>query len=65
MNNVVIASVEQRRDSAIHIHVSFLLQAPLPSGQPHNIEQSTMCCIIVPWLFILSIAAYACLPQTP
>ena len=65
MNNVVIASVGQRRDSAIHIHVSFIPQAPLPSRQPYNIEQSTMCCIIVPWLFILSIAPYACPPQTP
>ena len=31
----------QQRDSAIHIHVSILLQTPLPSRLPHNTEQSS------------------------
>ena len=31
MNNVVIASGEQQRDSAIHTHASILPQTPLPS----------------------------------
>ena len=42
INNVVIVSSEQWRDSAIHIYVSILLQTP-PSSRPHNIEQSSMC----------------------
>ena len=43
INNVVIVSGEQRRGSAIHIHVSILPQGPLPSRLPHDIEQSFMC----------------------
>ena len=42
INNAVILG-EQRRDSAIHIHVSILPQTPLPSRLPHNIEQSSLC----------------------
>ena len=42
INNVVIVS-EQWRDSPIHIHVSILPQAPLPSRLSHLIEQSSMC----------------------
>ena len=30
---------EQQRDSAVHVHVSILPQAPLPSRQPVNMEQ--------------------------
>ena len=42
---------DQRRDSAIHTHVSILPQAPLPSGLPHNIEQSSVCYTVGPcWL---------------
>ena len=33
MNNIVIVSRDQRRGSAIHIHVSILPQTPLPSRQ--------------------------------
>jgi len=40
INNVVIVSGEQWRDSAIHTHVSILPQSPLPSRLPHNTEQS-------------------------
>ena len=34
INNVMIVSGEQWRDSAIHIHVSFLPQTPFPSRLP-------------------------------
>ena len=57
MNNVVVISDEQQRDSAILIHVSILPQAPLLSKLAHNIEQSFMCCTIgLCWLSILNIA---------
>ena len=57
INNVVIASGEQRRDSAIHIHVSILPQTLLPSRLPHNYEQSSLCYTGGPcWLSILNIA---------
>ena len=46
-SNVVIVSGEQGRDSAMHIHVSILPQIPLPSKPPHNIEQSSLCYILV------------------
>ena len=39
----MIDSGEQRRDSAIHIHVSILPQTPLPSRLPRDIEQSSLC----------------------
>ena len=39
INNVVIVSGGQQRDSVIHIHVSILPQTPLVSRLPHNIEQ--------------------------
>ena len=42
INNVVIVSDEQKRDSAIHIHVSILPQPPFLARLPHNIEQSSM-----------------------
>ena len=38
INNVVIVSSEQGRDSATHIHVSILPQTPLPSRLAHDIE---------------------------
>ena len=40
-NDVVIISREQQSGLVIHIHVSILLQTPLPSTLPHNIEQSS------------------------
>ena len=60
-NNVVIVLGEQQRDSAIYMHVSILLQTPLPSRLPHNIDQSSICytaghC----WLSILNIAVCRC-----
>ena len=57
INNVVVVSGKQWRDSAICIQVSILPQAPLPSRLPHNMEQSSMCCITdLCWLSILNIA---------
>ena len=47
VNNVVVVSGEQRRDSAIHIHVSILPQVPFSFRLPHNIEQSSLCCTVV------------------
>ena len=66
INNVVIVSSEQQRDSAIHIHVSILLQTPLPSRLPHNTEQSSLCSTAGPCLWsILNIAVCTCPSQTP
>ena len=62
-NNIVIVSGEQWRDSAIHIHVSILLQTPLPSRLPHNMEQSSMCYTVGPRQ--LSTLNIACPYQTP
>ena len=50
MNSVVIVSGGQWRESAIHIHVSILPQTPLPSRLPHNIEQSSLCYTVSPYL---------------
>ena len=43
INKVVIVSGEQRRDSAMHTHVSVLSQTPLPSRLPHITEQNSLC----------------------
>ena len=52
---------EQRRDSAIHIHVAFLSQTPLQSRLPYNIEQSSKCYTVGPcWFSILIIAVFTC-----
>ena len=42
LNWLAIVSGEQKRDSAIHVHVAFLPKTPLPSRLPHKIEQSSM-----------------------
>ena len=66
MNNVVIVSSRQQRDSAIHIHVSILPQTPFPSRLPHNIEQSSLCYTVHPcWLSVLNTAVCTCPSQTP
>ena len=49
MNNVIVSG-EQGRDSAIYIRVSILPLTPLPSRLPHNIEQSSLCYTVGPWL---------------
>ena len=65
MNNVVIVSGEQRRDSAIHTHASILPQN-LPSRLPYNTEQSSLCYLVGPyWLSILNKAVCTSQSQTP
>ena len=55
INNVVIVSGEQSRDSATHIHVSIFPQTSLSSRLPHNIEQSSMCYRVgLYWLSVLN-----------
>ena len=46
VNNVVIVSGGQPRDSDIHTHVSIFPQTPLPSRLPHNFEQSSLPCAV-------------------
>ena len=66
MDNVVIVSDGQQRDSAIHVRVSILPQIPLPSRLPHNTEQSSLWYTLSPcWLSILNKAVCTCLSQTP
>ena len=43
----MIVSGQQRRDSAMYIHVSILLTTALPSRLPYNIEQSSSCYTVV------------------
>ena len=50
INNVVVVSGGRQRDSAIHVHVSFLPQTPFPSRLPHNIKQSSPGYTVGPWL---------------
>ena len=65
-NSGVIVSGEQWRDSAIHSHVSVLLQTPLPSRPPQNMGQSSLRHTVgPPWLSILNTGACACPSQTP
>ena len=57
INNFVIVSGGQQRDSAVHIHVSILAQTPLPSRLPHNVEQSSLYCTVGPcWVSVLNTA---------
>jgi len=66
MDSVVIVSGEQQRDSGMHIHVPILLQTPLPSRLPHDVDQGPLCYIVGPcWLSILTITVYTCQSQTP
>ena len=65
ISNIVIVSGGQQRDSAVHIHVSILLQIPLPSSPAHNIEQSSLCYTVGPyWLSILNKAVYMLIPDS-
>ena len=63
INNIVIVSGRQQRDSAIHLYVSILPQSLFPSRLPHTIEQSSLCYTVHPcWLSILNIAVlYFCI----
>ena len=66
INNVVIVSGEQQKDSAIHTHVSILPPTPLPSRLPQSIEKSSMCDTVGPcWSSVLNIAVCTCPSQTP
>ena len=59
MNNVVIISGEEQSDSTIRIHVSILLQTPLPSRLPYSIEQSSLWYTGSPcWLSISNTAVF-------
>ena len=50
----------------MHIHVSILSQIPLPSGLPHNLEQSSLSYAVGPgWLSILNIAVRSSPFHTP
>ena len=65
VNNIVIVSGEQKRDSVMHMHVSTLPQTPLPSRLPLNIEQSSICYTVGPcWLSVLNTAICTCPFQT-
>ena len=56
-----MVSGARQRGSAIHTHVSILLQTPVPSRLPHNSEQSSLCYTVGPcWLSIYSIAVCTC-----
>ena len=46
IDNVVMASGGQQRDSDVRIHVAILPQTPLPPRLPHNIKQSSLCCTV-------------------
>ena len=53
INNDVIVSGEQQRDSRIHTHVCILPQTPLSSRLLHSIEHSSPCFTVGPcWLSI-------------
>ena len=65
INNVVIVSGGQQRDSATHIHEPILPQTPLPTRLPHDMEQSSLSFIMGPyWLSILNIAVCTCPSHT-
>ena len=49
INNAVIVSGEQWRDSATYTRVSILPHTSLPARLPHHLEQSSMCCKAGPW----------------
>ena len=48
INNVVIVSDGQQRDSATHTTCIHSPPNSLPSRLPHNIEQSSLCCTVRP-----------------
>ena len=47
INNVVLVSAVQQSDSVIHIHVSILFQILFPFRLLQNIEQSSLCYIVL------------------
>ena len=66
INNLVIVSGEEQRDSAIRIHVSILPQTPLLCRLPHDIEQSSLWHMVGPcWLPTLNITVVHVHPRLP
>ena len=55
INSVVLISGVQQSDSFIHIHASILFQILFSFKLLHNIEQSSLCYTVGPWLSILNI----------
>ena len=51
INNVVIVSGGQQRDSATRMHVSILPQTLLPPTLLHDIERSSLCYTLDPALY--------------
>ena len=66
INNAVIVSGEQQRDSTIHTYTCpFFPKLPSYSGLPLDIKQSSLCCRAGPyWLSILNTAVCTCPSQT-
>ena len=64
INNAVVVSGGQQRDSATHIHVHSLSNS-LPSRPPHNTAPSSVWSMVGPWLSISNITACTCSSQTP
>ena len=66
INNAVIVSGEQWRDSATYTRVSILPHTSLPARLPHHLEQSSMRCKAGPWWLPALNAAGCTRPsQTP
>ena len=66
INNVVIVSGGQQRDSAVHICIHVLPQTPLPSRLPRDTEQSALCCPAGPrWFSMWNTAVCPCPSHTP
>ena len=61
INNVVIVSNRQQKNSAIHIHVFILLQTPLLFRMPHNCTEFPFNTVGPHWLSILNIAVCKCI----
>ena len=57
INNVVLVSGVQQSDTVIHMHVSILFQILFPFKLLQNIEQSSLCYTVRPFLLsILNLA---------
>ena len=66
IDNGVIVSGGQQRNSAMHTHVSILPQTLLLSQLPFNMEQGFLSYTVgLCWLFILKVAVYTSPSQAP
>ena len=65
VNNAVIVSRGQQRDSAAQIHVSILPQTPLPSKLPYNAEQTSLCHTVGLCLSFILNTVWTSWSQTP